>query len=80
MGVELRRSIQLLLARIEQTTPALRQAGAFEILGLLVQAGHALKHVAEHSHALERALGLEPPAPAAPPAQPNGAKPNGVAS
>jgi hypothetical protein len=68
MSAQLRQSVQGLLARIEQTTPALRQSGSFELLGLLAQAGHALKLVADHAHALERALGLVPePPPAAPP-------------
>jgi hypothetical protein len=58
-------SIQGLLSRIEATTPQLRAAGAFEVLGLLVQAGHALKHVADHALELERALGLDKPAAAA---------------
>ncbi len=58
----LRQSIQGLLSRIEAATPQLRAAGAFEVLGLLVQAGHALKHVTEHALELERALGLEPKA------------------
>jgi len=62
----LRNSIQQLLVRLTGAAPALRTAGAFEILGLVSQAGHALKLVTEHCHTLERALGLLPDPPATP--------------
>lgn len=59
-----RQAIQAVLLTIERTNPALRNAGQFGLLGLLSQAGHALKLLAEHSHALERHLALEPQPPA----------------
>jgi hypothetical protein len=61
-----REQIRSVLATAERSLPALRTAGQFGILGLVSQQAHALKLVAEHSHALERALGLEPEAPAPP--------------
>jgi hypothetical protein len=72
MPLELRRAVQTVLRKIELSTPALREAGAFEILGLMAQAGHALKLTAEHAQALEQAIGLSAPPPAAAAAPPNG--------
>jgi len=60
-----RESVQLLLRQLEASIAQLRARGAFDVLGILAQAGHALKLCADHSFALERAMGLGPAAPPA---------------
>jgi len=61
LSADVRGNLQRLLTTIERTLPALRTAGAFDVLGLVAQAGHALKMLGDHTTALERAAGLIPP-------------------
>jgi hypothetical protein len=58
-----RQGIQRVLHEIEGTAAKLRDAGAFEILAVLVKAGHALKLTADHAAALELYAGIGPAGP-----------------